>query len=165
MFPSRKTFIVSACTAALALGALTSGAMAQDRPQPAAGPDHQGQHGVEHRQEHQAQRMKALHDVLNIRADQEPAFQTFSVAMTVHHDGGKDHAGAQPGQAPAALTTPERLDRLVARANERDQRLQTRVTAVKAFYAVLSPEQRRAFDALDVLQGGDHDRSGGHHRA
>ncbi|HEX4183295.1 MAG TPA: Spy/CpxP family protein refolding chaperone [Caulobacteraceae bacterium] len=157
---SLKTLATAVCTAALASGALTSGAMAQDRPPP-AGQNRLGQHWAEHRQERQAARMKALHDVLNIRADQEPAFQAFTVAMTLPHDG-KDHVRPQPGQAPAPLTTPERLDREVARANERDQRLQTRVQAVKAFYAVLSPEQRKAFDALDMLRADRHGRFGGH---
>jgi hypothetical protein len=36
-----------------------------------------------------------------------------------------------------------------------------RAEAIKAFYAALSPEQQRAFDAMPMMRGGDHDMGHG----
>ena len=67
----------------------------------------------------------------------------------------KDGAGA--------LTTPERLDRMAAfmakRTAERQAAFQRRADAVKRFYAVLGPEQKRAFDALHEHAGGGGGRA------
>ncbi len=114
-----------------------------------------------------ANRLKALHDVLAIRPDQEGAFQAFAAAT---------HPPEQPaGQPPRAmganraalanLTTPERLDRMAQRMQERTARHQEafarRASATKALYAALSPEQRRAMDALPIPRGGDGGKRGG----
>jgi hypothetical protein len=52
----------------------------------------------------------------------------------------------------AALTTPQRLDRMVMKMAERAARrqaeLQAHVAAIKQFYAALTPSQQKAFDAL-----------------
>lgn len=159
---SMSSFNIRLITAAAAAATCTlaAGAFAQDRhdarPGEASDPHAFAEHRKEHMQEHQAERAKALHDVLNIRADQESAFQAFVATMRPAHDGAmgehRQHDGG-PDAAPLA-TTPERLDRMVARLHEREQRLETRVSAVKTFYAALSPEQRRAFDSLPMLAGG-----------
>jgi hypothetical protein len=57
----------------------------------------------------------------------------------------------------AGMTTPERLDAMARMMDERmtrmRERFQRHATAVKALYAVLSPEQRRTLDALPGLMG------------
>ena len=156
------TLAVSAASLALA-----AGAVAQDRgpgPQgpggpgrPQGGPPGAGRM-MERMHERQAERAKALHDVLGIKADQEGAFQAFQASMTPQRTERKG-PGAERGQGPGAKaeaprTTPERLDRQLARMDEMQKRMVTRVTAIKTFYAALTPEQRRTFDALPMLGGG-----------
>jgi hypothetical protein len=108
---------------------------------------------------HAARRLQALHDVLQIRADQESAFQGFIAAtrpQEPREEGEHGDMGRGPGQM-GGLTTPERLDRLAQRMDVHQARRRAefqRVSgAVKALYAVLTPDQRRAFDALPVLLG------------
>ena len=150
---------------------LSSGAFAQDSSASAtaAGPHQGGDHAdwkkdrEQHREAHQARRARLLHDVLNIRADQEPAFLAFLSDMKRQpheHEGMAGHKdGSQHKDASATpLTTPERLDRMAAfmakRTAERQAAFQRRADAIKRFYAVLGPEQRRAFDALHAMRGG-----------
>jgi Spy/CpxP family protein refolding chaperone len=54
---------------------------------------------------------------------------------------------------------------MAKRTSERQARFQQRAEAVKRFYAVLGPEQKRAFDALHAMRGGMHGggRGGMHH--
>ena len=165
--------------AAVAL-CLSSSAFAQDAAQnpamsaPAAGPHRGGDHAEwrkdhEQRQEaHQARRARLLHDVLNIRSDQEPAFLAFLADMKPQPREDKDR-GEHKDASAAPLTTPERLDRMAAfmakRTAERQAAFQRRADAIKRFYAVLGPEQKRAFDALHAMRGGMHGgRSGGEGR-
>ncbi len=115
-----------------------------------------------------AEHAKMLHDALNIRPDQEAAFQTFIASMDRHGEHGMgDHRmhGGAAGEHHD-LTTPERLDRMQKRLAERDQRFEQHAAAVKTFYAALSPEQQRTFDALAKMHGrgghGGHGRMGGH---
>lgn len=136
-----------------AMFAAATSAAAQD--QPPAPPS--GQAWAAHAHARAEAKIHALHDLLNIRADQDAAFQTFVAAMHPHHD--------KPAQPPAggdmdSLTTPQRLDRMAARIADHQARFQAHAEAIKQFYAVLSPEQQRAFDALPIL--GMMGRMGGH---
>jgi Spy/CpxP family protein refolding chaperone len=103
------------------------------------------------RKAHQERRARFLHDVLNIRPDQEAALQAFLADTQRQPHEHKDWA-QRDGQAAAPMTTPQRLDQMAAmmakRSAERQAAFQRRADAVKRFYAVLSPEQKRAFDAL-----------------
>jgi Spy/CpxP family protein refolding chaperone len=101
-------------------------------------------------------RLKALHDVLNIRPDQESAFQAFAASMKPEERGERPD-GMERGRDMAAMTTPERLDAAGRMMDEHMSRMRERfqrhATAVKALYAVLSPDQRRTLDALPDLMG------------
>jgi len=75
----------------------------------------------------------------------------------LHADMEKHRAEMEAKRAEeAALTTPQRLDRMVKRQAEESAKhqaaLQAHVNAVKTFYAALTPSQQKAFDALH--QGG-----------
>ena len=105
----------------------------------------------------EAAHLKALHDALNIRPDQEGAFQAFAASMRPGDRGPGPEGMEHRSQDAAGMTTPERLDATsrmmdehMARMRERFQR---HATAIKALYAVLSPEQRRTLDALPDLMG------------
>jgi protein CpxP len=121
-----------------------------------------------------AAHLKALHDVLAIRPEQEAAFQAFGASMHPAHTQGaagqrepgagwKDHAGQ------ASMSTPDRLDAMIKHFDERNAHMREALVrhadAVRALYAVLSPEQKRTFDALPRLMGhggeGDHGGWGG----
>jgi hypothetical protein len=84
--------------------------------------------------------------------------------MAPDHKDWVEHKDA----AETPMTTPERLDHMAAMMAKRDAEhqaeMQRRIDAVKRFYAVLSPEQKRAFDALHDRGGmGPGDRGPGRH--
>jgi hypothetical protein len=99
--------------------------------------------------------MKSLHDMLNIRPDQEQAFQAFALSMKPDVPKPNPREMGVGLVAMAGMTTPERVDAMgrVLEAKVHEQ-LQQHGTAVKAFYAVLSPDKRRTLDALPNLLGG-----------
>lgn len=112
-----------------------------------------------------ASRDKALHDVLEIRPDQEQAFSAFTAAMQPRRDSDDRHDGMERKDGDAGMTTPERLDHMAKMMDERSARMRDgfarNAAAIRGLYAVLSPEQRRAFDALPMLTG--HGGMGMHH--
>lgn len=106
---------------------------------------------------HEAERLKALHEALNIRPDQEEAFQAFAASMRPTEQGQGSEEMRRGREEMAGMTTPERLDAMSRMMDEHMQRMRERfqrhAAAVKALYAVLSPEQRRTLDALPDLMG------------
>ena len=153
----------AAISGALCLG-VGSVSLAQDRPPPSPGaaqhgPGMAGMSGMDRgkmMESRRAQREKTLHDVLNIKPDQEAAFHAY-VAATAPPPRPADGAG-RPGRGPgpegAATTTPQRLDQMAARMADRQTRFQQVAAATKTFYAALNADQRRAFDALPMMTGG-----------
>ena len=108
---------------------------------------------------HRQQKAQELQAVLQLRPDQEGAFQTFEQATEPSRNAG--HRGQR--DAMANMTTPQRLDMMLSRMDQRMARLRGRVAATKQFYAALSPQQQRAFDGLMALRGhgrGFHGRHG-----
>lgn len=152
----RSTFRMAASLVAFcALVGASSTSYAQPMgDHPAAPPESAREHGIHaHMHRHGEAKAKALHDILNVRPEQEPAFQAFVSSMKPPVDRD-EHKSRDEARAP--LTTPERLDRMTAHMAERQAAFQRHVEAVKQFYAVLSPDQRRAFDALTgmMMDGG-----------
>ncbi len=121
---------------------------------PAHIPEMQKKHADRH-----AARMARLKTELKITPAQEPAWNAF-VARTAH-------TPRQPAAAEdwSQLTTPQRLDKMQALHAQRTAEMTQRVEATKSFYAALTPEQQKAFDAQRGLQRaglkGEH-RMGGH---
>jgi len=173
-FPLSRLHRRLAATAVLA--ALTLPALAQPAPAtpPAAGATaaeaaprhHKGAKGdpaqrAEKRAQHRAERLATLKGQLQLTPAQEPAWTAFTTSM-------------QPGERPARLdrqgmaqlTTPERIDRMRALRAQHAAEADRRGEATKAFYAALSPEQQKTFDAQTHRGGprmhrhGDH--GGGH---
>ena len=115
--------------------------------------------------EHQA----ALKAELKITAQQEPAWNAF-VARTAPE---ARPARQGPREDWSKLTTPQRLDKMAAMKAERDARMAQRHDAIKSFYAALSAEQQKVFDAKQMQgfqragmngHGKNHHHGGGHHR-
>jgi len=91
-----------------------------------------------------------LRDVLQLRADQDGALKAYLDAVAPK-DWTKDHPKREVVDTPRRPpTTPERLDREA----EHLARAQKRIDATRAFYAALSPSQKKAFDALGPMAGG-----------
>jgi len=116
---------------------------------------------MERMQEHRAKRLAALKEKLKLTSAQESAWATFASAS-------QPPAGARPQRMDRAefakLTTPERLERMQARQAERSARFAKRAEATKTFYAALTPEQQKTFDA-ETVHAGMHGHRGhrGHH--
>ena len=157
-FSSRR-WVATAMLAALTLPALAqTQAPAPAAAQAASAPARKAGDMAQRYQERMAQRQAALKEKLKLTAAQESAWTQFTAAM-------------QPGERPARpdfkeldkLTTPERIDRMrelrarhTAQADKRDE-------AVKTFYAALSPEQQKTFDAEFHRQGPGKHRGGRDH--
>ncbi|MHB8948877.1 MAG: Spy/CpxP family protein refolding chaperone [Rhodoferax sp.] len=109
------------------------------------------------------QRAAALKTQLKLTPAQEGAWTTFTAAMKP--------TGAMLADRPdhaqlAKLPTPERIDTMQAlhtkRMADRTAAMAQRGDATKAFYAVLTPEQKAVFDASTPHHFGQDGRMGGH---
>lgn len=104
---------------------------------------------------------QTLRDKLQLTAAQQPALTAFMAAHQARRGDRGDRAAER--QAMQNLTTPQRLDRKVARMAERQQAFARHADAVKRFYAQLTPAQQKAFDAMHEGRGKRGKGPGGHH--
>lgn len=134
---------------------------------PAAGPGAdtpraQRMHDRQERHEqHFAQRAAALKEALKLTPEQEPAWQDFMNAM--QHKPQHARLDMNPDEF-AKLSTPERLDRMRALRTQHIAEMDQRAEAIKAFYAKLSPQQQKTFDAQFMPRQGmmdPHDKHPG----
>jgi periplasmic protein CpxP/Spy len=110
-----------------------------------------------------AKRQAELKAKLKITPAQEGAWTTFADAMKPPAGGMMSMRHDPKLKAEMdKLTTPERIDKMRALRQERmtamNAEMDKRGAATKAFYAVLSSEQKAVFDAI-AMRGG---RRGGH---
>ena len=98
------------------------------------------------------QRQAAIKAQLKLTAVQEPAWASYTAAV-------KPPAGLMAMQRPdpaemAKLSTPERIEKMKKLQTERHTAMTTamdkRAEATKVFYAVLTPEQQKTFDAATL---------------
>jgi protein CpxP len=146
---------------ALPIGFATA-TLAQDHP--AAGPpgDHMMMRHMEDDPAARAARAERhaqhLRDALQLRPEQEPALHALLDSMKPpggDHDGHGDGMGHEHGEGEG-LTTPQRLDKMLAHMDEMRGHMAAHAEAVKRFYAQLSPAQQKAFDAMGpmMMHGG-----------
>jgi hypothetical protein len=168
-FPSLRLALIAGLV--LPLG-LATASLAQDAPPPPPPPGadmHREHHWDPAKmREHTADRLRAE---LQLQPSQQGALDAFLEAMKPPGDM-KDHMGRGHEQMEH-LTTPERLDKMLAHVDEMRAHLVAHAAAVRAFYAQLSPSQQQAFDAMhmgrhDGMGHGEHghgegDRHGGDH--
>ena len=150
---------------AAVLGAAGLAANAQTPPPgPAGGPpqmgrEHQGHMDPARMQERMAKRLGMLKQKLQITAAQEGAWSTYTAAL-------KPTQFNRPARGEfEKLTTPERIDRMRAMRTAHQAEMDKRADATKAFYAALSPEQKKVFDTESMHMGrrGGHDGPHGRH--
>lgn len=87
------------------------------------------------------QHQKRLHDALKLMPDQEAAWRKFTESM--HGPAVSERANREEW---AKLTAPERAEKMLDLAKQRQERMVEHVAALKTFYAVLTPEQKKIFD-------------------
>lgn len=135
---------------ALAPALLATAAVAQPPmpPHPPAA-DMKAHHGAM-----QKQHADDLKTVLRLRPDQEPALAAFLAA----HEPRRIERRLP---APGAMTTPQRLDEMAKVEAEMAAHHKAARDALAKFYAALSPEQQKVFDALHRLKGGHGGHGGG----
>lgn len=157
LLAASAALLVGASTVALARGGNDCGpmgGMGGDMPNGARAEKMQARMG-----EHFAKRQADLKAKLKLTAEQEGAWTAFTTAMT------PPNMASMPRVSPAemqALTTPQRMEKMQAMKVERDAQMGKRMEATKTFYAVLTPEQQKVFDAQTMH--GMHGGHGGHHR-
>lgn len=117
-----------------------------------------GRHDPAKMQAAVAKRLADLKGKLKLTADQEGSWTTFSAAMTPPAMMGKGMQGNDRADFEK-LSTPERIEKMRAMREQRHATMTTemgkREDAAKAFYATLSAEQKKTFDAetLRVMRG------------
>ena len=123
-------------------------------------------------QERMAKRQAELKAKLKITPAQEGAWTTFTASRQppANRAGGMGMRHDPKMKADMdKLTTPERIDKMRALRVERmttmNAEMDKRGAATKAFYAVLSPEQKAVFDAVAMRgEGGGNGGKGEHGR-
>jgi Spy/CpxP family protein refolding chaperone len=129
-----------------------------------AAPDYCGHRGgrgdyFEHRGERMEHHHKKLLDALKLSPDQALAWEKFIASK-----------GSLPMSMDAAhsedwskLTSPERADKALEMMKEHQARMGEHIVALKEFYSVLTPEQKKTFDEFHAAPPrGKHGKH--HHR-
>jgi protein CpxP len=93
---------------------------------------------------------------LNLTADQQPAWKTFSEQV---NDQAKNMAAMRDqmkanAQSMPKLTAPERMAKMADLMKDRAQNMAKMADAVKTFYATLTAEQQATFDKMQMSQMG-----------
>lgn len=92
------------------------------------------------------ERLTALHQALKLTTAQEADWNAWAAKVRETKRMKKE---ARPDRETLkTLPAPERLDRMLAFAKEKQAYLEEVLAATKTFYATLTPEQRKTFDDL-----------------
>lgn len=106
-----------------------------------------------------ANHLSELKEKLKLNPEQEDAWNTFiSASQPGMRDMGEERQALR--SEFQKLTTPQRLDKMLAMSDMHRAKMAERAQAIKGFYAQLSPEQQSVFDAEAKLNR--HHR--GHHQ-
>jgi protein CpxP len=101
--------------------------------------------GAQMEAKREAKHLKHLEELkvfLQLQAPQEAAWQAFSSVMKTPV---KRPLPPNPAEVEK-MTTPERIDKMMAMKAERDAEMTKRMNATKSFYATLTPTQQKVFD-------------------
>lgn len=108
-----------------------------------------------------AKRQAELKATLKITPAQEGAWTTFTAAMQPPARMGERPTPGQRAEL-GNLSTPERIDKMRIMRSQRmtdmNAAMEKRGEATKTFYAALSPEQQKTFDAEHLKMGQRHGR-------
>ena len=142
---------------------LAGATLAQPAQPPAGGAD-SAQHHWRDPATREAEHAKRLSDILQLRPEQDGALHAYLEAIKPPEGMGDRMSDRMGGdrmhgehEGAEAMTTPQRLDHMLAHLDQMRERMAARAAATKTFYAQLSPDQQKAFDAV-----GDRHEHGGH---
>jgi hypothetical protein len=164
----RKHFVTLALLAGVGLASAQAQQAAPQAAQagPAASAPKAHKYDPAKRAERINKRLADLHAKLQLSQGQEYAWSQFAATF---------QPPATPPQRPdraafEAMTTPERIDQMRAMRDRRQVEMDRRAEATKAFYAQLTPEQKKTFDAESLRMfkrghGGMHRHHGQHGRS
>ena len=148
----RTTLATCALVAGAGLAAAQTQPVAPAAPATPGGPAAHERHFDPARMAERMNRHLAdLKQKLQLSPAQEGAWSSFANAM-------QPQAPIQrpDPQAMAGLSTPERIDQMRAMRDRRNAEMDRRAEATKAFYAQLTPEQKKTFDAETARMGHRH---------
>ena len=149
----RKTILIGATLFGMSGIAFATHEPKADDEHPSAQSHKEGR-SPERMKERMAKHQAKLHDKLKLTASQEPAWKTFITSMT------PPDMGKRPERADMMkLSAPERADKMLTMMKEREAHMGEHVAAMKTFYAVLTPEQQKTFDA-NAMHLDDHHPGG-----
>lgn len=130
----------------LAAVGVSAPAMADHDCGPEQGHQH---HGGNFFKQHETQ----LHDELQLTGAQGAAWNTFIAKMGAGEHGNKEkHDWAEQ----SGMTTPERMDHMLAIMKARLDKMEFRAHAIEEFYAQLTPAQQQTFDNFVHSFRGQH---------
>jgi Spy/CpxP family protein refolding chaperone len=101
-------------------------------------------------QERQAARLNLLQESLDLKLEQEPAWQAFEAAQQAHRAVMKDNRAS----VPATRTVPEHFAERIQFMEQRLTTLKAVASAADDLYAVLTPAQQAVLDTHFAQRGG-----------
>lgn len=104
------------------------------------------------------QRLTALHDKLKLNAEQEKAWTAYIAATNKNIDLRKPFLSRADFEKMNAV---ERMESMINRMKTHEQALTEELSALKTFYATLTPEQQKIFDTESLYRPNPHPRRGG----
>ncbi len=153
----RKSIIIG--LAVLGLSGTTLAVQAQDGRHATAAAKEQAQAKWSERA---AARQQKLREHLKLTPSQDAAFATYMAAAKP-----AGFAGQHDRAAWKTLSAPARMEQQLAMARGHVAAMETRLSALNTFYAVLTPEQKKVFDEKSQRGWGGkkrgHGGHGGHH--
>lgn len=158
--PRSKHLIAAGLLAVLGLAATAQtppSAPAAADTAPKAQREHRGYFDAARIQERIARRQADLKQKLQLTPAQESAWNAYTAALQPPANAMRPERGEL-----ARLTTPERIERMRALRAARAAAIDRRADATMSFYAVLSPDQKKVFDAEAARRG--HGRHPGGYR-
>ena len=102
--------------------------------------------------------LAALHDALHLNAGQEAAWSVYKASAAPSAEARWRRRAA--AMLLPTLSAPRRIDLVEAEMREDLADLHRQAEALKAFYAALSPDQQRTFDAKTLPPRSDRDDGG-----
>jgi periplasmic protein CpxP/Spy len=106
--------------------------------------------------ERAAEHQQKLREQLKLTPSQEAAWSTYTAAIKPAAPGERGEHGKRAHWK--ALPAPERMEKRIDMAKRHVAMMETRLAALNTFYAVLTPEQKKVFDANSMRHGARHMR-------
>jgi len=104
-------------------------------------------------------RLQKLHDELKLAPTQEAAWKAWSEPMLQQAEKMGDLRTER--EAMMKLPAPDRMEKMLERMKEHQKRMEAHLESTKGFYAGLSPEQKKVFDAFQPFGGRQGGGKGG----